>query len=115
MSHAVPFTKHEEIFASSLSRREDISIRNTMEALECIHAHAVELFSESEIVNILNGQTDDGRVFTGQLFVSSLVVPSADQFDAGALLVCVGNTTVNSQKQSIVVYVTQGTELICYS
>ncbi len=114
MAHAIPFTKHEEVFAEYFGGGKEITLRNTMEALDSIHAHAIELFSESTKVNIFNGQTDDGEEFTGPCTVTSLSIPSADQFDLGALLVCSGTVCSDSCEQSIVVYIMKRTEIICY-
>jgi hypothetical protein len=113
MSRTVPFTKHVEISSALLETQQPPSLRGTVDALDTIHAYAVETFTEFQEVQVISGWIDEeGMPFSGGFVVHSLSRPTADQFDSGALLVCSGSLKGNSQEK-ITVLVCKDTQLLC--
>jgi hypothetical protein len=103
---------HNLAFAIATAEQSPLRFRECMEMLDTILAHAEEEFEHYALVFITGARTASGDEFAGSFIVSKSRIPTADEFDQGALLVLDGRTKETSLSGSTVLFIHEETNIM---
>lgn len=82
---------HHLAYAIARAEQDHLRFHECMEMLDMIAAHAEEEFALYSLLSVTGAFLQLGETFTGGFIVTKSRIPSADEFDEGALLVLTGH------------------------
>lgn len=105
--------KQHHHLAYSIARAEQGHLRfnECMEMLDTIHAHAVEEFELYALISLTGAFLASGEQFSGSFIVVKSCVPSADEFDEGALLILEGRAKDTPLTGSLTLFIHEETNI----
>ncbi len=101
--------QHHLAYAIASSERSRLAFHECMEMLDMILAHAEEELLHYALLDIVSAALPDEMGFTGPFNVTKVRMPTADEFDGGALLVLIGYAQDTPLTGELSIFITEHT------